>query len=44
MDARAAARCTAFYSGEVTEAQWQELCKASLLPEIDEIYCVIFGP
>jgi len=37
-------RCAAFYGGMVTGDEWQKLCAASLLPAIDDIYCVIYGP
>lgn len=37
-------QCAAYYSGMVTEAQWQTLCAASLLPQIDDIYCIVYGP
>ena len=36
--------CAAYYSGTVTQEQWGTLCAASLLPGIDSIYCVIYGP
>jgi hypothetical protein len=36
--------CAAAYHGVVTEEQWETLCAASLLPGIDAIYCVIYGP
>ena len=36
--------CTAYYSGTVTEEEWQKLCVAGLLPGITEITCVVYGP
>jgi hypothetical protein len=36
--------CAAYYNGLVTEESWEKLCAASLLPLIDTIYCVIYGP
>jgi hypothetical protein len=36
--------CAAYYSGTVTQAQWDLLCTASLLPQVSDIYCVVWGP
>lgn len=39
-----ASRCTAYWMGELTEAQYADLCAASLLPDVSLIACVIWGP
>jgi hypothetical protein len=37
-------KCTAYWMGELSEAQYADLCAASLLPDVSLIACVIWGP
>ena len=39
-----ATNCHLLFQGELTPALWQQICAASLLPGVDELYCVVFGP
>jgi hypothetical protein len=36
--------CHLQFQGEISEAQWVQICAASLLPGLDELACVVFGP
>lgn len=36
--------CNAYYHGPLTAEKWEKLCAASLLPGIENIFCVIYGP
>jgi hypothetical protein len=36
--------CDVYYNGAVTAEKWDALCVASLLPEVDDITCVVYGP
>lgn len=36
--------CHLQFAGELTPEVWQKVCAASLLPGVDELYCVVFGP
>jgi len=37
-------KCTVQWSGEVGPEIWEQLCEASLVPDINKIACVIWGP
>lgn len=36
--------CAAYYNGTVTDEAFEKLCAVSLLPAVDTINCVVYGP
>lgn len=36
--------CHLLWQGELTAEQWTQICAASLLPGVDEVVCMVFGP
>lgn len=36
--------CHLLFQNVLTPEQWTQICAASLLPGVDELYCVVFGP
>lgn len=36
--------CHLLWQGELTAEQWTQICAASLLPGVDELVCMVFGP
>lgn len=36
--------CHLLWQGQLTQEQWTQICAASLLPGVDELYCMVFGP
>lgn len=36
--------CHLLFAGELTPELWEQVCAASLLPGVDELTCMVFGP